>query len=301
MLAYEPGWLYSTIAQSSAAILALCGSFAIARVIQVSSVRGDLERRRRSSREYLSQLETDKNILSDLIDERELQKLVDDHLVVIFKSLKLEVLPDVDASEYDLVDCEDKIHAAIARARDEMKRVFQLFEERHRLTKEFPPRDVERMRAVGYEVDSGNERLWSFTAQRFCEGNPLSRNSILGIFPPGWGGQFSFPGLLDPVRDPEGTHEKHRGLKRVIEAETSALADLDRQLKYIPSLGATSRIVRHLIIGGTLGVVVPVSLLSISPIPSSLGIRILALSAFVISLYSVSVVVRQIASSADNK
>src|SRR5436190_11924493 len=62
----DPEWLYSSTAQSSAAIIAIIGGFLVSRVLAVSSTREQLQRRRR---EVTSDLETNAPRLERVANE----------------------------------------------------------------------------------------------------------------------------------------------------------------------------------------------------------------------------------------
>ena len=70
----DPSWLYSTIAQSSAAIVAIIGGFITASVLYLSAEKRSLIRRLGEMKAQLSKLESIQLVRKDKLTEQEIQK-----------------------------------------------------------------------------------------------------------------------------------------------------------------------------------------------------------------------------------
>jgi hypothetical protein len=73
----DPNWLFSTIAQSSAAIVAIIGGFVTATVLSLSAEKRSLTNQRNDKETRLQTLRDEKEVLSQELDEKEVNDFIE--------------------------------------------------------------------------------------------------------------------------------------------------------------------------------------------------------------------------------
>lgn len=280
----DPNWLYSTIAQSTAALVAIIGGFLVSRVVSLAGTREALQRRCRELESRLAGVEPRledvkqrrfewdaddflndaKDTLLELADQIQERGLTAGHLVST----------GVDDQGRDPSEFDAMIAEVIARIADAQDAVAGL------PSTEWPW-TADEMRARGLTVRQEDEWIWEgLLARRNRDPHrpgvalglrldPTLSRSISGIqIPPAPGHSYA---------DLRAREEELAATCAALRAEVALVRhDLEQ-------IAATDDLVVALkILGGfaAVGLVLPVSLLALDPVPTSALARLFVVLTF---------------------
>jgi hypothetical protein len=275
----DPNWLYSTTAQCTAALVAIIGGFLVSRVVSIASSREALERRLREVRsDLVPVVRSHDEVLAEILADDTESFLYDaqDQLV---EGVLRGWEPDAEelieagidpggrsAAEYQPAIAEqvDKVQEALGHVRQ--------------LTEDQWPSDADEMRAAtGVEIDDRDAWIW----KRLLKERNRVRRDPFGI------AERLFPALdipdlshlrLSGAGSPAGTagpsaEQEERALSAQREALTTRQTQLEEELA---DLRDTASLVEPIfVLSGfaLVGLVLPLALLALDPVPTSPWMR----------------------------
>ena len=284
----DPNWLYSAIAQSSAALIAISGGFIATRLVSMQADRGELSRRRRRTLAELRSCRDELQPLEEQLLAEDGQELAEGSVDAIAHSLGRVtaegLLKDSDLLErWSLDQLQPFVDPLIAIA----KEASQAFDDYHAQRNYFTSA-VDEVLAVGGVIPASDlERgvCSGVIEKRFGESSAGQLRKS-GMFPTFDGLAFPTMAILDlPIADNRWPRlhqlrEQHSDLADQVELQDRELGRLER-----PS--SLRRLVGAFCLFLSAGVLFPLILMAIDPVPSAWWMRVLAISAFLLGVLAV--------------
>lgn len=267
----EPGWLLSSLAQSTAAVVAIIGGFLVSRLVQLSSEREGLRRQLQQTDDELGHAREShaaahrrrldrcrRAFFDDVIDDlagADLSSLDRDALVA-------DHLP-VGSSDAEMREYLDALVVSLSRAQREVMALVRS-DDTSRLS-------LDELRTRGLVVADADEDCYLAVVKAVAERLPASGYGMTGI---------TSSILSGIVIDPVGRAAEIRRLDDAIRDEQAVEGQLatyealrERTLRSLSALGqpiGVRRAVLILALDALVGVVVPVAVLAagISPLPT---------------------------------
>jgi hypothetical protein len=276
----DPNWLYSTTAQSAAAIVAIIGGFLVSRLVSLSSERSGLQRRRTELERSLARYKAEREVLD-----------VDAYIAVRDWVLQ-DVLGDFIFSKVDFAKIlrnGDYVGSTPTMLREITEWCWQLVtsgwelaeEDRAEFAARAKAEDVVWMEERGLPLGEGMENV----ARQLGEAFTKAREPIgtkLGSFVPDI-----------RVRDQIGIRAQEERLRQRAEvggriaAAKVELEILDASLARVGKPEGVQEAIYVLAGFALVGIVLPLSLLALRPVPSVWWARLLVVVGFAVGLGAV--------------
>jgi hypothetical protein len=299
----DPNWLYATVAQCSAAVVAIVGGFITATMLQRSGERESLSARVDELRGLATVLRDQRVHETDKRDERAFQFWVQDQIGDI---LDLSPWPTAEQARRDL-DGTHITETVFAQQWAQLEAEIQA--ERNRVeadVAQFGDEDFDDLVEAG-KIDTTARDVW---LARRIHWQRLRAATQAKAASTGWGTQLGWPPGIDPVSilSPKSEAQYSRELavqqeqERELAAYDTVVADLERRAALADAerelLEARLRRIRRprhvtagfvVLIGLTVGgVLVPIWFLPQDPTDYSPASKIIVLTAFLLGLLSLS-------------
>ncbi|MHB0928154.1 MAG: hypothetical protein ACYC3W_04415 [Candidatus Nanopelagicales bacterium] len=277
--ATDPNWLYSSTAQSTAALVAIVGGFIVSRVISLSSDRAGFLRRLQEATSMLAMADQEAEAIAREVystaytwfREHRLRRYFD------LAGQPEEPFTPRGASENDLLRMQQELDAEVALAT-------RLLEERY-AAPEIPPSDLIHLKSDGIVTDAVHDDVLEFVAQGIAQ----SRRPVGG-----------FSALGDLTRYSTALLSTSEVALRRHDA---AIVRRDDQRAKVRQLEAEIRLVQHeltllgqprglngafvvLAAFSAFGLLLPLALMAARPVPDATWVRALVVAGFVFGLAS---------------
>lgn len=288
----DPNWLYSTTAQSTAALVAIIGGFLVSRVISTATSREVLER-------HLREVQADIARVTPRFEQVEAELLEDDLEDFLSESqdwiigaavhgslddLTTQLLVDagVDDQGRNAADFDTGLTGVIARVRDAQAAVTAISDDEL-------PRSINAARRMGFEIGEDDEWIWDGLLQWREQNKPV--NQLAGLLGALRSDSLTIPSPVMPfvpsVVQSNWRRDRERDradladrLEGLVTRRDEAAGDLDR-------LRVTSQLTEPvwILVGfAAVGLIYPLALLSLNPVPGAAWARVSVLLAFIAGL-----------------
>lgn len=278
-MAVDPNWLPSTLAQSTAALVAIVGGLLVTRLVTLSSERGSLAHRRADVAGRRSRLVKDR----DKEDTERFFWCLDD-LWASHKDALLDAEGKIDVD--DVLDDRLPIGADSKEMHEALGTLAQIVAEAFRAIRlgfpatEFPTGDISHLRDKIGPINRSEEFIYTAVAKRLAD----RKRDKMGVLT----AKSSSLGSLISQSSARNVEPQQRRLRRIAELD-SAIATLDLEISLIDEqkyrFAQPEGVTRGLVVlslFAALGIVLPMVYMAWRPVPSSPGWRILLIVAFVV-------------------
>lgn len=282
----DPNWLLSTTAQSAAAIVAIVGGFLVSRVVSLSSQRQALRQRR----DELEELSTARKEALDLV-EQSLDWRARDWFVdgAIDDYLAADGSPDIGqiAEEHAKLGSADASTLTMAEELGRIARAVLAVADRGAHLLESHKSDLEWLQSQGVPIEPGWEDAVIAVATRVAwlkrprDPYGLARDDV-----------SVWAGIGRTTEDPGVRRQEERLRKQEdLQAEVRALESESKILREnLARIGQPEGVITGILIltgFASVGIVLPLALLALRPVPAAWGIRTVIVVGFTLGLGAV--------------
>ena len=276
---YDPNWLLSTTAQSTAALVGIIGGFLLSRVVAIISEKStfivrlhELEARRSALTEALKPMADQvRATVGSLFTDEQLNHFVQERgnyneADVAQKS----IFHGSDSAM--ILECAEVLSKAV-------KSAYSLLENAY-LSPKYPPTDIDRMRSIGLNLDPEiEERIY----ERVAMAIERSR-SLEGLL-----SSFETPQIFDPLTLISDVNvDRHdANIAKRDEIQTN-IRLLEAEMDILKSKLATLKVPKRLNQGfyvlaifAVLGIVEPLYFMTKNPVQADANVRLLVFASFV--------------------